>query len=81
MISEKDKGILDRARSRWTEGMTAEKYNRERGLESLRFKVGDQWDDDVQRDRISTGVAVGVHGRSCHHCVFHHPLICILENP
>lgn len=46
-----DKAILDRAQERWDEGYQADKDNRERGVEALRFLVGDQWDDQVIKDR------------------------------
>ena len=51
MATKQDRAVLSRARKRWAEGMQAQRENRERGIESLKFKVGDQWPEDVREDR------------------------------
>jgi hypothetical protein len=49
----KDKDILAEVRARYDEGWTADIKNREEMENDLRFVAGDQWPEDVRRERES----------------------------
>lgn len=52
-MSDADKGILQEIRDRYDEGWSADIKNREAMEDDLRFVAGEQWPEDVRRDRES----------------------------
>lgn len=57
----KDEKFLKQARERWTLAEAADKDQRERELDDLRFYAGEQWDDDILKARKGNTIGTGAN--------------------